>query len=398
MRRLLFAICSAVIMSQSHGQATPGVKLGILEDLSGPQSEITGQTAVEMAKLAVEDVGGQVLGGPVEIVVADFLHKPDIALSIARKWWDVEGVDAIVDVPNSGVALAINNLAGERKKLVLFSSASTDKMTEEECNGYSVAWTQSVSAIVNAVVSAQMKDKPKSWFIIGSDYAFGKLYEETATKVINDRGGSVLGAVRAPLGSTDFSSYILKAKSSKADIIFVSLGGVDLVNAMKQIDEFKITSGGQKIAMGVALDQDIHAVGLDVLQGLQSAVPFYWDLDDKSRALTARLQKKRDTVPNGLQAGVYSVVLTYLKAIQAIGTKEPKAVFQQMQKMKIDDAFARGAVLRANGRLAHDMFLVRIKSPKESKGTWDQFEVLSTIPAEQAFGAASDTKRPLVKQ
>ena len=174
---------------------------------------------------------------------------------------------------------------------------------------------------MNAVVSAQMKDKPKSWFIIGADYAFGKLYEETATKVINDRGGSVLGAVRAPLGSTDFSSYILKAKSSKADIIFVSLGGVDLVNAMKQIDEFKITSGGQKIAMGVALDQDIHAVGLDVLQGLQSAVPFYWDLDDKSRALTARLQKKRDTVPNGLQAGVYSVVLTYLKAIQAIGTK-----------------------------------------------------------------------------
>lgn len=397
--RALGAALAVLFATSVQAQDQGPVKLGLMEDLSGPQSDLTGKIAVEMARIAVEEVGGKVLGKPVEIVVADFLHKPDVALSIARQWWDVDKVDAIVDVPNSGISLAINHLAGERKKMVLFSSPSTDRMTEEDCNGYAVSWTQSVPAIVNAVVTAQMKKGMNTWFIIGSDYAFGKLYEEVTTKFVTANGGKVVGAVRAPLGSTEFSSYILQAKASKADVVMVTLGGTDLINAMKQMREFKVVAGGQHLAMGVVWDSDVRSVGLETLQGIQSATPFYWNMDDKTRELTARLQKTMpDKVPNGLQAGVYSVVRTYLKAVEAAGTKDPQAVFAQMQKMKIDDAFARGATLRPNGRLAHDMLLVEIKSPAHSKGPWDIFNVISTIPAEDAFGKLSDSKCPLIKK
>jgi branched-chain amino acid transport system substrate-binding protein len=400
MRIAAFAAFAALLFGgAAYAQSDTGpVKLGVLNDQSSSFAAIAGIGSVEAAKMAVADFGGSVLGKPVEIVAADHQNKPDVALSIARQWLDQDGVDVILDVANSGIAIGINNLLGEKKKLGLFVSALTDRMTEEDCNGYGLAWAYDAYSIARTSALAQVKAGRDTWFIISPDYAAGAVLEATVKGVIEESGGKVLGTVRAPLGTTDFSSYILQAQASKAKVIDLTLNGPELVNAMKQMKEFGVRQQGQDVAVTILYEVEAHAIGLETLQGTRVASSWYWDTSDESRAFEKRMVEKTGKPASHLHAGVYSATMNYLKAVQAAGSKDPQKVIAQLRSMKINDFYARNATLMANGRLIHDTFLLQVKTPAESKSDWDVFKVVASVPAAQAFRPISATKCPLVKK
>lgn len=374
------------------------VKIGVLTDQTGLYADAAGPGAVEAVRMAIADFGGKVKGVPIEMVDADHQNKADVGASIARRWFDQENVDIIVDFANSAVTLAVGELAKQKNKAILISSAGSSDLTGKACSLNSVQWTYNTFSLANSTARALVKEGAKSWYFITVDYAFGHALRNDAAKTVEKVGGTVAGDVRHPLNSMDFSSYLLQAQTSKADVIAFANTGGDLANSIRQAQEFGLAKGKQKLAAFLMQTSDIHAIGLQAAQGLQLTTAFYWDLDDKTREFTARYMAKTGKRPTMVQAGLYSGVMNYLKAVDKSGTDDGPKVIAQMKTMPIDDFFARNAYLREDGQLIHDMYLVQVKTPAESKGAWDYEKLVQVIPGKEAFVAAEDSACPLLKK
>lgn len=373
------------------------VKLGVLTDMSGPYSDNNGPGSVLAARMAIDDFGGKVHGLPIELVYADNLNKPDVGVNIARQWLDVEKVDALVDIASSGVALAVGDVAAERNKIILNSGSSTTRITNEQCNKVTAHWTYDTYALGKSTASEITKRGGSTWFFITADYVFGHSLEKDARIFIEGSGGKVLGAVKAPFPTGDFSSFVLRAQESGAKVVVFANSGADLVNGIKTAGEFGLTAKQQVTGLLVMIN-DIHAIGLKAAQGMLVTEAFYWNMNDKARAWSMRFFEKRKRMPTMIQAGIYSMVLHYLKAIQAVGTDEAQAVLAQMRATPVNDFFATNGRLREDGKMVHDMYLFQVKSPEDSKEPWDYYKLVATIPGERAFQPLSESRCPLIKK
>ena len=372
------------------------VKVGVLTDLSGPAATPTGTGSVVAAQMAADDFGGSVAGKPVVIVSADHQIKPDVGSAIARRWYDVEQVDVIVDVPVSAVGLAVQNVAKEKKKMLIVHSTGTADFHGKFCSPYTMQWVFDTRALAVGTAQEVVKRGGDTWFFLTADYAFGHSLEQQASEVIRANGGKVLGAVRHPFATPDLSSFILQAQASKAKIIGIASGPPDNTNAIKLAGEFGVFQGGQQLAGLLVVITDIHALGLQAAQGLILTTSFYWDMDEKTREWSKRFFAKQNRMPTMWQAGVYSSVMDYLKAIQKIGTDEPLKVAEQMRARLVEDFFSRNGRLRSDGLMVHDLVLVQVKKPEESHYPWDYYHVLTHIPGDQAFGPP-DPACPIAK-
>jgi len=373
------------------------VKIGVLTDLSGPASTPTGQGSVVAAQMAVEDFGGSVLGKPIQVISANHQIKPDIAAGIAREWYDRDQVDLIVDVPVSAVGLAVQTVANERKKLFIAHATGTADFHGKFCTPYAIQWVFDTHALAVGTAREVVKRGGNTWFFLTADYAFGHSLEHEATEVIEQNGGKVLGAVRHPFATPDLSSFILQAQASKAKIIGIASGPPDNVNAIKLGGEFGVFQGGQQMAGLLVVITDVDALGLKAAQGLLLTTSFYWDMDDKTREWSKRFFAKTNRMPTMWQAGVYSSIIHYLDAVKASGTDDPLKVTAKMREAPIEDFFSRHGRLREDNLMVHDLILVQVKSPEESKYPWDYYKILAHIPAEQAF-APPNPACSLVKQ
>ncbi|MFC0220019.1 branched-chain amino acid transport system substrate-binding protein [Pseudochelatococcus lubricantis] len=373
------------------------VKFGVLTDMSGPFSDLSGAGSVEAARLAIEDFGGEVLGEKIELIFADHQHKPDVGLNTARQWYDVDGVDVILDVPNSAIALAVNTLTAEKKKIAIYASAATDRLTEDSCNGYGLHWTFDTYSQTRGAARALIEQGIDTWFLLVADYAYGHSMEEAMREAVTGAGGKIVGSVRHPLQTLDFSSYLLQAQNSGAKIVALASGGDVTINAIKQGREFGLQQGGQRLASLLTFITDVHGLGLDMMQGLQFAVPYYWDMDDQTRAFAKRFHERTGKMPGEAQAGIYSGVLHYLRAVKAVGSKDSDQVLTWMRDNPVEDMFSRHGKLLPNGRMVHDMYLVEVKSPADKAYDWDYYRVVSTIPAERAFRPLSESACPITK-
>lgn len=392
------AILSAAFATPSRAQISDDMlKIGVLTDQAGLYADAAGPGAVEAVRMAIADFGGKVLGKPIAMVDADHQNKADVGAGIARRWYEQENVDVIVDFANSAVAFAVLELTKQKNKAMLVSSAGSSDLTGKGCSPNSVQWTYNTYALANSTVRALAKEGAKSWYFVTVDYAFGHALRNDAARTVEKVGGSIAGEVRHPLNSMDFSSYLLQAQSSKADVIAFANTGGDLANSIRQAQEFGMAQQ-QKLAAFLMQTSDIHAIGLQAAQGLQLATAFYWDLDDKTRDFAARFMAKTKKRPTMVQAGLYSAVMNYLKAVEKSGTDEGPKVIAQMKNMPIDDFFARNAYLREDGQLIHDMYLVQVKSPAESKGAWDYEKLLQVIPGKEAFATPEESACPLLKK
>ncbi|SIT32814.1 ABC transporter substrate-binding protein [Achromobacter sp. MFA1 R4] len=374
------------------------VRLGLILDMSGVYADVTGKGSATAAEMAIADFGGSVLGKKVDLLVVDHQNKADIAAAKAREWFDTQKVDAIMDVAASAPALAVLEVAREKKKIVVFSGPGTERITNDLCSPYSVHYTYDTWSLANTTARATVEQGGKSWYFLTADYAFGHTLQASATEVVKANGGTVLGASRHPLGSADFASYLLQAQASKAQIVGLANAGGDTVNAIKAASEFGLTKGGQKMAGLLLYINDIHAIGLDAAAGLTLTEAFYWDMNDQTRAWSKRYYDKLKKMPNMSQAGTYSSVMHYLKAVQAAGTDEPTAVMKQMKATPINDFFATNGRIREDGRMVHDMYLFEVKKPSESKGPWDYYKLVATLPGDQAFMPLSRSTCPLAKK
>jgi branched-chain amino acid transport system substrate-binding protein len=376
------------------------LKLGAILDMSGLYADITGPGSETAAKMAAEDFGGAVLGRKIEIVVGDHLNKADLAANIARDMLDNQGVEAIVDVAASATALAAGEIAKARNKIIMYSGPGAIRLSNEACGPYTVHYAYDTYAQANVTGLATVKQGLDTWFFLTADYAFGQDLERDTSNVIKKAGGKVLGNVRHPINTADFSSFLLQAQSSGAKVVGLANAGGDTINAIKQAAEFGLTkSGGQKMSPLLAFLSDIDSVGLETAQGLILAEAFYWDLNDDTRAFSKRFQERnRGRAPTSAQAGVYSSVGHYLKAVKAAGTTEPGAVMAKMKELPINDMFAKNGKIREDGRMVHDMYLFEVKKPSESKARWDNYKLLATVPGDQAFQPLSESRCPLVKK
>ncbi len=381
-----FIAVAAFVGSTAASHAETAVKVGILNDRSSLYADLGGEGSVVAAKMAIEDFKAAEKGIKVDVVAADHQNKPDVAVNTGREWFDQQGVDAIFDVPNSGVALAVNELVKEKNKVFINSGAATSDLTGAKCSPNTVHWTYDTWALANGTGSAIVKRGGDTWFFITADYAFGAALERDTSKVVKDNGGTIVGEVKAPLNTQDFSSFLLQAQSSKAKIIGLANAGGDTINSIKQAAEFGVVQGGQNLAGLLIFLTDIHSLGLKTAQGLIFTSGFYWDLNDQTRAWSDRFMKVVGRRPTMVQAGVYGGVLQYLKAIDALkSAKDGKAVVAKMKEIPAEDPlFGKGQV-RADGRTTHDMYLFEVKKPEESKGPWDYYKLLATIPADKAF-------------
>jgi branched-chain amino acid transport system substrate-binding protein len=389
-------LLSAALITSASAQQTP-LKIGVLSDFSSVYSDIGGQGNVEATKMAIEDFGGQMFGKPIDMLSADVLNKPDVASTIARKWWETEGVDMIIDLPTSATALAVMELSKQYEKIMIVTDAASSDITGKSCSPYTAHWTYDTYANAHTVGSAIVKNGGDSWFFLTADYVFGHSVERDTGDVVKAAGGKVLGSVKHPLNTADFSSFLLQAQASKAKIIGLANGGGDTINAIKQAGEFGIVAGGQNLAAIVMFISDVHSLGLKLAQGLIITEAYYWDLNDKTRAFGKRFQERIKRMPTMNQAATYSATLHYLKAVQAAGTKDTKTVMAKMREMPVKDAFTDNGVLREDGRMVHSMFLFQVKKPEESKGPWDYYKLLAEVPADQAFRPLKDGGCPLVK-
>ena len=372
------------------------VRIGVLTDMAGVTADITGKGSLVAAEMAVREIDGKVLGKPVEVISADHQHKADVGTAIARRWFDVEGVDTIVDVPNSGVALAIQGLAREKKRIVLYSGAGTTALTNEQCSPFGFHWTYDTYAVSHGTASAVVKNGGASWFFLASDYAFGHQLQNDATGVITAAGGKVLGAARHPLNTSDFSSFLLSAQASGAKVVGLANAGNDTVTAMRQAGEFGLVQGGQSLAALILFLQDVHALGLKDAQGTYLTTSSYWDMNDATRAWSKQFMARTGMMPSMLHDGVYGAVRHYLKAVARAGTDDAEQVAAAMRTIPIEDVFSENAVIREDGRITRTMYLVRVKKPSDSKYPWDYFEVLRSIPPEETVWPLSASKCPLV--
>ncbi len=373
-----------------------GVKIGVLNDQSGVYADYGGKYSVEAAKMAIEDFGGEVLGQKIEMVTADHQNKPDLATAIARRWYDTEGVDMITELTTSSVALAVQELSKDKKKIDIVVGAATSRITGDACTPYSFHWAYDTRALAVGTGGALTKAGGDSWFFLTADYAFGYALEKDTSDVVAANGGKVLGSVRVPLNSSDFSSFLLQAQSSKAKIVGLANAGLDTTNSIKQAAEFGIVKSGQKLAGLLMTLSEVHGLGLEAAQGLVLTEGFYWDHDDKARAFSERFFKRTGRMPSMIHAGTYSATLSYLKAVKAAGTKDTEAVARKLKELPVDDAFAQGKVLD-NGRMVHDMYLFEVKKPSESKKPWDYYKQLAVVPGDQAFFTAKESGCLLTK-
>jgi branched-chain amino acid transport system substrate-binding protein len=365
--------------------------------MSGPYSDNNGPGSVLAAQMAVDDFGGKVRGVPIELVYADNLNKPDVGVNIARRWLDAEKVDALVDIAASSVALAVGDVAAERNKIILNSGSSTTRITNEQCNRVTAHWTYDTYALGKSTASEITKRGGNTWFFITADYVFGHSLEKDARTFIEASGGKVLGAIKATFPTSDFSSYVLRAQESGAKVVVFANSGADLINGMKTAGEFNITAKQQVTGLLVMIN-DIHAMGLKAAGGMLVTAAFYWNLNEQARAWSMRFYEKRKRMPTMIQAGIYSMVTHYLKAIEAVGTDEAQAVMAQMRATPVNDFFAKNGRLREDGKMVHDMYLFEVKKPAESKEPWDYYKLVATIPAERAFIPLSESRCPLVKR
>jgi branched-chain amino acid transport system substrate-binding protein len=384
----------------AQAQISDGViKIGVMNDMSGLYADIAGPGSVVAARMAVEDFGAAAKGMKVEIVSADHQNKPDVGSTVARTWYDVDKVDVIVDVPTSSVALAVNQITRDKGKAFLNSGAATSDLTGKACSPNTVHWTYDTWMLANGTGSAIVKTGGDSWFFLTADYAFGHALERDTEAVVLKNGGKVLGKVRHPFPGTDFSSFLLQAQASKAKIIGLANAGGDTINSIKQAAEFGITKSGQQNLAGLLVFMtDVHALGLATAQGLIFTESFYWDLNDQTRAWSKRFASANGgKYPSMVQAGVYSSILHYLKAIDAAKTDDGTKVVAQMKQMPTDDPLFGKGTIRADGRKVHPAYLVEVKKPAESKGPYDYYKIRATIPADQAFRPLAEGGCPLVK-
>jgi branched-chain amino acid transport system substrate-binding protein len=379
-------------------QAGQPLKIGILSDFSSVYSDIGGMGNVEASKMAIEEFGGSMFGAPIELLTADPQNKPDTAASIVRKWYENEGVDVIIDMPTSATALAGMELSKQFEKIMIVTDAASSDITGKSCSPYTAHWTYDTYANAHTVGGAIVKNGGDSWFFITADYVFGHSIERDTGEVVKAAGGKVLGSVRHPLNTADFSSYLLQAQSSKAKIIGLANGGGDTINAIKQAGEFGIVAGGQNLAAIVMFISDVHSLGLKLAHGLIITEAYYWDLNDRTREFGKRFFERMKRMPTMNQAATYSATLHYLKAVQAAGTRESKPVMAKMRATPVRDAFTDNGVLREDGRMVHSMFLFEVKKPEESKAPWDYYKVLAEVPPDQAFRPLNEGGCPLVKQ
>jgi branched-chain amino acid transport system substrate-binding protein len=396
---IALALSSALAAGTALAQVSDNViKIGVLSDMSSLYTDLAGAGSVEAARMAVEDSGIEKRGYKVEILSADHQNKPDVGSSIARQWYDVDKVDVIVDTPNSGVALAVNQITREKGKAFLVSGAASADLTGKACSPNTIHWTYDTWMLANGTGSAIVKTGGDTWFFLTSDYAFGHALERDTEAVVLKNGGKVLGKVRHPLNTQDFSSFLLQAQASKAKIIGLANAGGDTTNAIKQAAEFGIVKGGQNLAGLLVFITDVHALGLPTAQGLVVTNTFYWDQNDQTRAFSKRFSARDKGIhPTMVHAGVYSAVTHYLKAVEALKSDDGTKVIAKMKEMPTDDPlFGKGSV-RVDGRKIHPAYLVEVKKPSESKGPWDYYKIRATIPADQAFRPLADGGCPLVK-
>ena len=397
-KTLVAAAALALSAGAAHAQISGNVvKIGVLNDQSSLYADLTGQGSVHAARLAVEDFKAKEKGLNVEVIFADHQNKADVGSQIASKWYDAEGVDVIVDTPNSGVALAVNKLTRDKGKAFLVSGAATADLTGKACSPNTIHWTYDTWMLANGTGKAIVKTGGNTWYFLTADYAFGHALERDTEAVVLKEGGKVLGKVRHPLNTQDFSSFLLQAQASKAKIIGLANAGGDTTNSIKQAAEFGIVKGGQNLAGMLVFLTDIHALGLDKAQGLIFTETFYWDRNDASRAFAKRISALNKGIhPTMIHAGVYSAVLHYLKAVEALKSDDGTRVIAKMKEMPTDDPlFGKGSV-RADGRKIHPAYLVEVKKPAESKKPWDYYKIRAEIPADQAFRPIADGECPLV--
>jgi branched-chain amino acid transport system substrate-binding protein len=396
---LIGLFCVGLFLNSVADAQSPSgvVRIGILNDQSGPYADFGGKTSVDAARMAVEDVGGKILGKSIEIIIGDHQNKPDVASAVARRWFDVDGVSAVAELTNSAVALTVQQIAKEKGKITLFTGPATTRLTNEDCSPTGFHWAFDTYSQAVGTARAVIAEGGKSWFLLVADYAFGHQMASDLSKVVTTSGGTVIGEVRHPLNTSDFSSFLLRAQSSKAQIIGLASAGADTINSVKQAAEYRIAAGGQKLAGLVVVISDIDALGLTTANGLIFTTAFYWDRDEASRGWSKRFFERTGRMPGMVQAGTYSAVLHYLRAMEAAGTVDGKAVADKIRELPVDDFFAKGRV-REDGRMMHDMYLVEVKTPSESKAKWDYYKVLRRIAADEAAQPLSESKCSLVKK
>jgi branched-chain amino acid transport system substrate-binding protein len=405
-RKMLAAMMALGFAAGAQAQSRPAdaisndvVKIGLLLDMSSLYADITGTGSVAAAQMAIEDFGGKVLGKPVELVHADHQNKADIAASRAREWYDRDKVDAILDVAASGPALAVVPIAKEKNRIAVFSGPGSARLTNDACTAVTVHYAYDTYALANSTARAVVKNGGDTWFFLTADYTFGTTLEKDASDVIRANGARVLGSVRHPLNASDFSSFLVQAQGSGAKVIGLANAGGDTISAIKAAREFGLTTSGKQSLAGLLVYiNDVHTLGLEAAQGMLLTTGFYWDHDEESRKWARRFFEKTKKMPNMSQAGLYSSVMHYLKAVKAAGTDETGAVMQKMREMPINDMFAKNGRIREDGRMVHDMYLYQVKKPSESKSPWDYYKLVSTIPGEQAFQPLSASACPLVKK
>lgn len=394
--KLLLATLAATLFTGT-AFADVAVKLGVLNDRSGIYSDITGEGSVVAAQMAVEDFKAAEKGITATVISADHQNKPDVASNIARQWYDQDGVDVILDVPTSSTALAVADITREKNKIFMNSGGGTSDLTGKACSPNTVHWTYDTWQLAHGTGTAVVQNGGKKWFFVTADYAFGQALERDTSEVVKAAGGEVVGSVKHPFPGTDFSSFLLQAQSSGAQVVAFANAGGDTINSVKQAAEFGLVQGGQQLVGLLVFANDIHSLGLQTAQGLMLTETFYWDLNDQTREWSARFEEKTKKKPSGVHAGVYASVLHYLKAVEALGDKDATKVMAKMKETPTDDPLFGKGEIRIDGRKIHPAYLFKVKSPEQSKGEWDLYELVSTIPADQAFRPLDQGNCPLVK-
>ncbi len=394
---LSLAVGRSAMAQQSAAPSGEPIKLGLILDMSSVYADITGAGSEMAARMAVEDFGGKVLGRPIQVLAADHQNKPDIAASIARKWFDVDHVTALMDVAASSPALSVMGVAKSANKIVMLSGPGATSITNEACIPTAIHYAYDTYALAHTTGKTVVEQGGKSWFFLTVDYTFGHQLEADTASVIKAEGGQVLGDALVPIATSDYSSYLLKAQQSKAQVVAFAVSGNDLINAVKQATEFGLNQGGQRLTGLLVYINDVHSLGLQATRGMMLSSAFYWDLNDGSRQWAKRFFDRLHKMPNMSQAGVYSSTLHYLQAVQAAGTTDTAPVMRAMREMPINDFFAHNGHIRPDGLMVHDMYLFQVKTPAESKSPWDTYKLAATIPGDQAFQPLSESKCPLVK-
>lgn len=394
------AVVSAALVAASpaYAQTAAPVKIGVLTDMSGQFSHESGSGAVAAITMAVEDFGGKVLDRKIEVLVADHQNKPEIAVATAKEWYEAKGVSLIGNLINSGVALAVASVAAKQNGIAIVNGSGSSKLTGAGCTPHSIHYAYDTYALANGTANQLVKQGLKDWYFLTADYAFGHALEADASAVVKKIGGTVVDAIKYPIESSDHSAFMLQAFSSPAKVVAIAGSGTTFVNAVKSAREFGIAKSGKTLAGLLVWLTDVEALGLEAAQGMILTNAFYWDRDDETRAFAAKFEKRTGKKPHMGDAGDYSSTMHYLKAVQAAGTTDADAVMAKMRELPVNDFFAKGGVIRKDGRMVHDMYVYQVKAPAESKNTWDVYKLINTIPGDQAFRPLAESACPLVKQ